>query len=59
MDKNIRKIKVHATSGYKYKDTPTIQIKGKYLESLGYPIGTPLIVTIDDDKIIITPQKQS
>lgn len=59
MCKNIRKINVNATSGYKYEDTPTIQIKGKYLESIGYPIETPLIVNIYNDKIVITPQKQS
>ena len=50
---NKRNIKVRATNDAKYNDTPTILLKGKYLENLGYSINTPLEVTILDDKIII------
>lgn len=52
-----RKIKVNATSGYKYKDTPTIQLKGSYLERFGFSIDTPLNISLSEDQIIITPDK--
>lgn len=52
-----RKIKVNATSGYKYKDTPTIQLKGSYLERFGFSIDTPLIISLSENQIIITPDK--
>lgn len=52
-----RKIKVNATSGYKYKDTPTIQLKGSYLEQFGFSIDTPLNIFLSKNQIIITPDK--
>ena len=52
-----RKIKVNATSGYKYKDIPTIQLKGSYLERFGFSIDTPLIISLSENQIIITPDK--
>lgn len=52
-----RKIKVNATSGYKYKDTPTIQLKGSYLEQFGFSIDTPLNIFLSKSQIIITPDK--
>lgn len=58
MNKNIRKIKVNATSGYKYKDTPTILLKGEYLNACGFSIGTQLTVTLSNDKIIIEKAPQ-
>ena len=50
-----RKLKVNATSGYKYQDTPTLQVKGKYLEEFGFPIGTKVSVSLEQGKIVITP----
>lgn len=50
-----RALTVHATSGYKYKDTPTIQLKGDYLSQFGFSIGTPVEVTLVDDQITIRP----
>lgn len=58
LDKNKRKLKVNATSGYKYKDTPTIQLKGEYLNACGFSIGTPITVTLSDDKIVIEKAPQ-
>lgn len=58
MNKNIRKIKVNATSGYKYKDIPTILLKGEYLNACGFSIGTQLTVTLSNDKIIIEKAPQ-
>ena len=52
-----RKIKVNATSGYKYKDTPTIQLKGSYLERFGFSIDTPLNISLSENQSIITPDK--
>lgn len=48
-----RALTVHATSGYKYKDTPTIQLKGDYLSQFRFSIGTPVEVTLVDDQITI------
>lgn len=53
-----RKVKVHATSGYHYKATPTIQLKGNYLKSFGFDIDTKVSVTISENQIIITPRIQ-
>ena len=50
-----RALTVHATSGYKYKDTPIIQLKGDYLSQFGFSIGTPVEVTLVDDQITIRP----
>lgn len=50
-----RKLKVNATSGYKYQNTPTLQVKGKYLEEFGFPIGTKVSVSLEQGRIIITP----
>ena len=50
-----RKLKVNATSGYKYQNTPTLQVKGKYLEEFGFPIGTKVSVNLEQGKIVITP----
>lgn len=58
MSKNTRKIKVVRSSGYKYKPTPTIHLKGNYLEAFGFSIDTPLIVHLSDGKIIIEKEIQ-
>lgn len=50
-----RKIKVNATSGYEYKDVPSLQLKGQYLENFGFPIGTKVDVKISDSQIIVPP----
>lgn len=52
-----RKLKVKATSGYKYKSTPTIQLKGDYLSRFGFSINTPLIISLAKDQIVIIPDK--
>ena len=54
-----RKLKVNATSGYKYKNTPTIQLKGDYLSQFGFSIDTPLIISLTKDQIVITPDKRT
>lgn len=58
MTKKNRSIKVVAQSGYKYQATPTITLKGKWLEELGFGIGDYINVTCEDGKLIITPDTE-
>ena len=51
---NIRSVKIYGMSGYKYQATPTIMLKGKWLEELGFEIGDYITVSCEDGKIIIT-----
>ena len=39
MKKDVRKIKVYEQSGHNYKPTPTIMLKGLWLEELGFGVG--------------------
>lgn len=48
-----RSIKVYGQSGYKYKDTPTIMLKGQWLKKAGFDIGDYISVTCEDGKLII------
>ena len=52
--KNSRRLKVYNQSGYHYNPTPTITLKGKWLEELSFPIGTPIIVKCEDGVLTIT-----
>ena len=50
-----RRLKINATSGYKYQDVPTLQLKGKYLEQFGFSIGTKVVVSLEKGRIVIEP----
>ncbi len=50
-----RKLKVNATSGYKYKPVPTLMLKGDYLKTFGFNIDTQVSVRLENEQIIITP----
>ena len=50
-----RKMTIHATSGYHYKSTATLQLKGAYLPAFGFNIGDPATVHLEDRKIVILP----
>lgn len=52
--KSNRTLKVYEQSDYRYKPTPTITLKGKWLEELSFPIGTPIIVKCEDGVLTIT-----
>ena len=52
--KKIRNMKVYAQSGYNYKSTPTIMLKGNWLEELGFGCGSPICVECSGGKLIIT-----
>lgn len=52
--KKYREMKVHEQGGYKYKPTPTITLKGQWLEELGFDIDTPIIVKCEGGRLTIT-----
>ena len=56
--KKDRKMKVYAQSGYQYKDTATIILKGAWLAALGFELGTPINVECDGGRIVITKIQQ-
>ena len=42
--KEYREMKVYESSGYQYKRTSSIVLKGKWLNDLGFEINTPITV---------------
>ena len=52
--KNCRNMKVYEQSGYHYKSTPTIMLKGLWLKEFGFSEGTQIQVQCEDGKLIIT-----
>lgn len=52
--KEYRSMKVYGQSGYNYRDTPTIMLKGQWLEELGFEAGTPITVHCEDGILTIT-----
>ena len=56
--KKERKMKVYAQSGYKYKDTATIRLKGDWLEDCGFEPGTPIRVECEGGRLVITRQDE-
>ena len=55
--KDIRKFKVYEQSGHNYKPTPTITLKGHWLEELGFGAGTLLTVRCEEGKLVIEPRE--
>ena len=53
-----RSMKVHAQSGYNYKATPTIILKGQWLQEMGFEIGDYISISCEDGKLIITPDTE-
>lgn len=49
-----RSLKVYEQSGYKYQPTPTIQLKGKWLEEYGFYAGTNLNIACVEGVLTIT-----
>lgn len=52
--KQYRNMKVYEQSGYRYKSTPTIMLKGQWLRDLGFEEGTPIMVECAGGKLVIT-----
>lgn len=57
--KKSRNMKVYEQSGYNYKSTPTIMLKGQWLKEAGFDCGTSITVTCEDGKLIITPREEA
>lgn len=52
--KKSRQMKVYGQSGYHYKSTPAIMLKGQWLKELGFGYGTPICVECSGGKLVIT-----
>ncbi len=57
--KEYREIKVCKQSGYRYKPTPTIILKGQWLQELGFAYGDKVRVRCEKGKLIITKVEES
>ena len=53
--KNVRSLKIYEQSGYNYKGTPTIMLKGNWLRELGFNAGEYVSIACEDGKLVITP----
>ena len=53
--KSKRSMKVVGQSGYKYRETPTITLKGLWLADAGFSIGDYVTVSCEDGRLVITP----
>ena len=56
--KKNRSMKVYGQSGYRYKETPEIMLKGLWLQELGFGIGDYISVSCENGKLIITPDAE-
>lgn len=52
-DKKNRTLKVYGQSGYHYKDTPTIILKGQWLSDVGFEIGDQVCIIPQDGQLLI------
>ena len=52
--KKNRSMKVVSQSGYKYRETPTITLKGMWLGEAGFSIGDYVTVSCEDGRLVIT-----
>ena len=53
IENNNRTLKVYRISGNKYDETPTIMMKGKWLEKFGFIVGQKYIVECKKNTHII------
>ena len=56
--KERRNMKIYGMSGYNYKSTPTIMLKGQWLKELGFEIGGYVTASCENDKLVITPDAE-
>ena len=57
--KSKRKLKVYNQSSNGKYNVPAIILKGEWLKQLGFDIATPIIVTCENDKLIISLQQEN
>ena len=58
MRKDKRDLKVCEQSGYRYKPTPTLMLKGAWLEEWGFTANMPVTVLCEEGKRIIVLNKE-
>lgn len=58
MRKSKRSLKVIEQSGYKYKPTPALMLKGAWLEEWGFTANMPVTIQCEDGKLVITPREE-
>ena len=51
-------MKVYEASGYQYKRTPSIVLKGQWLSELGFDIGEQIEVKCEDGRLVIKKTKE-
>ena len=56
--KEYREMKDYEQSGYNYQNTPTIVLKGKWLQELGFSMGDKVSVKCEDGRLTITKSKE-
>ena len=54
MRKENRKLKVCEQSGYRYKPTPSLMLKGAWLEEWGFTTNMPVFVQCEEGRLTIT-----
>lgn len=59
MEKNNRTLKVYGMSNNKYNETPTIMMKGKWLEDFGFKVEQKYNVDCQNGKLIISIKKNT
>ena len=56
--KKNRSMKVVSQSGYNYRETPTIILKGLWLAEAGFQIGDYVSVSCEEGRLVITPDME-
>lgn len=52
-------MKVYEQSGYQYKSTPAIMLKGQWLREAGFDCGTSITVTCEEGRLVIVPREEA
>lgn len=58
MAKKSRSIKICGQSGYRYRETPAIILKGQWLTDWGFEIGDYVSVSCENGRLVITPDAE-
>lgn len=56
--KKVRKIKVISQNGRNYKPTPTIILKGQWLNEIGFEIGDQIKIECENGKLVVSLDKE-
>ena len=57
--KKVRNMNVYEQSGYHYKSTPAIMLKGQWLREAGFDCGTSITVTCEEGRLVIVPREEA